>query len=378
MKRVCTGLVMIFVVLFFISNINTDIASAEETPIVVRGELVPLTARLLQNGTFGDPVINQRLLFYDQTQDTFIGSEVTDLNGFATVPWNISINHPLGLALLNVTFEGNTSLSLTPSSQWSSVIVVSRTSIEVHVEEQIFHPEDEITLTARIADDHNVSISSASISVYSNSILLSTASTNISGYATFSIDCNISWCMIGANSLRVVFTQDLVHFLNGSENSIAVSVQQIMTSLETQGSYDSEVYLNESFSLQMAIQAEGANHSNASLFLLLDENPIDEFVSDGNGLVTLNLDIDSQYTLGRHTLKIEYTGTFRYASSFLEVEITVKSSAVFHVEFPEFIHAGVETDFQVEFTDLFSRSISNTSISLFDELTHESYLGVLS
>ncbi|MHA2353815.1 MAG: hypothetical protein ACXADC_01465 [Candidatus Thorarchaeota archaeon] len=374
MKRVCTGLIMILVALFFISNINADIAFAEETPIVLRGELVPLTARLLQNGTFGNPVANQRLFFYDQTQDIFIGSAITDLDGFAVVPWNVSINHPLGLTLLNVTFEGNTSLSLSPSYQWSSVIVVSRTTIEVHVEEQTIHPEDEITLTARIVDDHNDSISGVPIAVYSNSILLSTASTNTSGYATVFIDCNISWCTIGENNLKVVFMQDLVQFFNGSETSIAINVQQIITSLETQGSYDSEVYLNESFSLQMAIQAEGIGHSNAPLFVLLDGNPLDELVSDDNGLVTLILDIDSQYTIGTHLLKLEYAGTIRYASSYIELEITVKSFAVLHVEFPELIYAGVETEVQVEFSDLFHRPITDVSITLIDELTQETYV----
>ncbi|MHA2070336.1 MAG: hypothetical protein ACW985_00960, partial [Candidatus Thorarchaeota archaeon] len=374
MKRVCTGLVMIFVALFFISILTADIASAEETPIVVRGELVPITARLLQNGTFGDPVINQYLLFYDQTLDAFIGSAVTDTNGYATVLWNVSINHPLGLSLLNVTFEGNASLYLAPSYQWSSVIVVAQPSLEVQIDKQTVHPEDEINLTTRIIDDHNVSIAGVSIAVYSDDILLSSASTNTSGYVTFIIDCNVSWCIIGENTLRVVFEQDLGLFLNSSESSIPINVQQIITSLETQGSYESEVILNDSFWMQMTIQAEGENHSNAPLVVFLDGTPIDSFASDDNGLATLSLDIDSQYILGIHTLTIDYTGTFRYAASSLEIEITVLSPAVVLVELSELVQLGVETEVQVVFYDLLQRSIPNTTITLFDELTQESHL----
>ncbi|MFW9968486.1 MAG: hypothetical protein ACFFEA_15165, partial [Candidatus Thorarchaeota archaeon] len=220
MKRVCTGLVMIFIALFLISNITIDFVSAEETPVIVRGELIPITARLLQNGTFGDPVMNQFILFYDQSQDALIGSEITDSDGYASVLWNVSINHPLGLSLLNVTFEGNISLSLSPSYQWLSVIVVSRTSIEVQIDENAIHPEDEIRLTARLVDDLNFSIVGASIDVYSDSTFLATASTNASGYATFVINCNNSWCTIGENTLRVVFEQDLGRFLNGSVSFI--------------------------------------------------------------------------------------------------------------------------------------------------------------
>jgi hypothetical protein len=362
---------MIFVALFFISILTADIASAEETPIVVRGELVPITARLLQNGTFGDPVINQYLLFYDQTLDAFIGSAVTDTNGYATVLWNVSINHPLGLSLLNVTFEGNASLYLAPSYQWSSVIVVAQPSLEVQIDKQTVHPEDEINLTTRIIDDHNVSIAGVSIAVYSDDILLSSASTNTSGYVTFIIDCNVSWCIIGENTLRIVFEQDLGLFLNSSESSILINVQQIITSLETQGSYDSEVILNDSFWMQMTIQA---NHSNAPLVVSLDGTPIDSFASDDNGLATLSLDIDSQYMLGIHTLTIEYTGTFRYAASSLEIEITVLSPAVILVELSELVHVGVETEVQVVFYDLLQRPIPNATITLFDELIQESHL----
>jgi hypothetical protein len=365
---------MVFVALFFISSITAEVVSAEETPIVARGELVPITARLLQNGTFGDPVINQYLLFYDQTLDTFIGSAVTDSNGYAIVLWNVSIDHPLGLSLLNVTFEGNASLFLAPSYQWSSVIVVSHTSLEVQIDEQAVHPDDEITLTARIVDDHNDPIAGASMAVYRDNILLSAASSNISGYVTFIIDCNVSWCIIGENTLRVVFEQDLGRFLNISENSIPIIVQQVTTSLETQGVYDSEVQLNDSFWMQMIIQAEGENRSNASLVVFLDGNPIDVLASDGNGLATLSLDIDSRYILGMHILKIEYTGTFRYATSSLELEITVISPAVILVELPESVQAGVETEVQVVFYDLLQRPVSNATITIFDELTQESYL----
>jgi hypothetical protein len=365
---------MVFVALFFISSITTEVVSAEETPIVARGELVPITAMLLQNGTFGDPVINQYLFFYDQTLDIFIGSAVTDSNGYATVLWNVSIDHPLGLSLLNVTFEGNASLFLAPSYQWSSIIVVSHTFLEVRINEQAVHPDDEIILTARIVDDHNVSIAGASMAVYRDNILLSAASSNISGYVTFIIDCNVSWCTIGENTLRVVFEQDLGRFLNTSENSISIIAQQVTTTLDTQGVYDSEVQLNDSFWMQMIIQAEGENHSNASLVVFLDENPIDVLVSDGNGLATLSLNIDSRYILGIHTLKIEYMGTFRYAASYLELEITVISPAVILVELPESVQVGVETAVQVVFYDLLQRPVPNATITLFDELTQESYL----
>jgi hypothetical protein len=365
---------MIFAAMVLVSSLTADVASAEETFVVVRGELVPITARLLQNGTFGDPVINQRLLFYEQTQDIFIGTALTDTNGYATVSWNVSINHPLGLSMLNVTFEGNISLSLSPSCQWSSVIVVSATFIEVQVDENSIHPEDEIVLTAKITDDHNASISGVIVAVYSEGTVLAIAPTNASGYANFVIDCNNTWCIIGQNTLRVVFEQDMVRFLDSSQSSISVNVHQIATSIEILDFYNSTIQLNDSLRLRMAIRSEGKNHSDASLVVFFDENPIDSIVSDMDGVATLSLDIDSQYILGMHNIKIEYSGTFRYASSYIELDTSVISPATIYIDLPDSIQVGAETEVKVTLHDLFLRPIPNAIITLFDEQSHESHL----
>jgi hypothetical protein len=365
---------MILAVLFLVSSLTADVVSAEETPVVLRGDSVPITARLLQNGSFGDPAVNQRLLFYDQTQDIFIGSALTDTNGYATVSWNVSINHPLGPSMLNVTFEGNTSLFLSPSCQWYSVIVVSATVIEVQVDENSIHPEDEVVLTAKITDDHNVSINGVAMAVYSEGTLLAVASTNGSGYVTFIIDCNNTWGIIGQNTLRIVFEQDMARFLSSSQRLIFVNIQQIDTSIEIEDFYNSTVHLNDSFWLQMTIRAEGQNHSDASLVVHLDENPIDTIVSNMAGIATLSLDIDSRYVLGIHSIKIEYSGTFRYAPSYIELDISVISPAAIHIELPDSIPVGVETEVQVTLYDFFMRPIPNASITLYDELTHESHL----
>jgi hypothetical protein len=365
---------MILAMLFLVSSLTADLASAEEIPVVVRGDSVPITARLLQNGTFGNPVANQRLLFYDQTLDVFIESAFTDTNGYATVSWNVSINHPLGPSILNVTFEGNASLFLSPSYQWFSVIVVSATVIEVQVDEKPIHSEDKAVLTAKITDDHNASINGAAMAVYSEGTLLAVASTNGTGYATFTIDCNDTWCIIGQNTLRIVFEQDMARFLNSSQRLISVDIQQIDTSIEIEDSYNSTVHLNDSFWLQMRIRAEGQNHSDASLVVSLDENLIDTVLSDMDGIATFSLDIDSRYMLGIHSIKIEYSGTFRYAPSYIELDISVISPAAIYIELPDSIPVGVETEVQVTLCDLFMRPIPNATITLYDELTHESHL----
>lgn len=373
LKRVYTGLILLIAAFVLVTFASIDTVYAQEDNVLVRGNPVPLTARLLQNGTYGDPVSYQRLDFYDQSQDTLIDSTMTDANGYATVIWNISPDYPLGPSILNVTFEGNDSLSLAPSYQWVSVSIVSETTIEVQVSTFTIHPEDEVSLTVKLIDDRATPISDASISIYSDAIQVSSATTNGTGYVTFLLNCNSSWCSIGTNTLRAIYNGDLMHFYNASESIFQIEVQQITTNLEVQSSVESEIQLNKSYRLQTSIQADGIPHPGVPLTVLLDDSPIDTVTSDEYGMIDLTLDIDHQYTLGLHTLRMEYQGTFRYAPSHLEIDITVSSPALIHLEFPEQVIEGMNTEVQVSLQDIFQRPIFNAFIAIHDGLSNVTY-----
>ena len=56
-----------------------DMVCAEEF-VACRGDEITITARLLQNGSYGDPVPFQEVYFFDQTYNTFLGTSFTDIN----------------------------------------------------------------------------------------------------------------------------------------------------------------------------------------------------------------------------------------------------------------------------------------------------------
>ena len=106
------ALSLFFIVLLLSSSASVD---AEEVNIGVRGEDVTISAILLQNGTYGTPVPNQTIEFYDQTMNSFLNYGLTNAAGIATIVWNIPIDHSLGPTTLNATYRGNESLFLAPS-----------------------------------------------------------------------------------------------------------------------------------------------------------------------------------------------------------------------------------------------------------------------
>jgi hypothetical protein len=83
-------------ILFFIFALSTGTtvsAQISNDITVCRGEVITITARLLQNITFGSPVPNQELEFYDETINQYISSAVTDSQGFASIDSLCSMSH---------------------------------------------------------------------------------------------------------------------------------------------------------------------------------------------------------------------------------------------------------------------------------------------
>ncbi|MFQ5831904.1 MAG: hypothetical protein ACE5H4_04330 [Candidatus Thorarchaeota archaeon] len=342
---------------------------AEEQPVLIRGEIVPINARLLQNGSYGDPVPEQQLDFYDQSQNSFIESATTDINGWAAVYWNLTSNHPLGPTLLNVTFDGNDTLSLAPSCQWMTVMVVSNTQMSVLCNQSTFHPEDQILFTVGIIDDHNKAITDAVIAVYHDQFQLAVGITNDSGYASFNIECNMSWGSYGKNRLRVVYEPAVTSFHNMSEHLFEIDIEQIPTAIRLEDSNGTQFELNELFWLKLTVNAAGENPQNATLDTLIDGEFVGTITADIQGVSELYIPIDTQLDLGPHKVRVQYNGTERYSFSFLEIDITVLSPALLHIMLPEHIVIGSSSEIQMQIHDLLGRPIPDATITLSDQTT---------
>ncbi|MCK5239390.1 MAG: hypothetical protein KAR33_07585, partial [Candidatus Thorarchaeota archaeon] len=69
-------------------GITTYPVSAEEYPVVSRGESFNISATLLTNGTSGVPLANQKVYFFDQTWNSLMASTETDSNGIASIDYS--------------------------------------------------------------------------------------------------------------------------------------------------------------------------------------------------------------------------------------------------------------------------------------------------
>ena len=371
MRNSAIPLPIILAAIFLLFVCSMPTVSAEGETVVSRGETITITAQLLQNGTYGDPVVHQRIEFFDQTHDSFLGSDMTDSNGFAHIDWFLPSGHPLGFMMINATFRGNQSLSLLPSCQWMPLTVVSSTTMEIQVEDSDLAPGDDLSLIVRLLDDMNEPLSNASLMVVSDSLLLGSGITNDTGYASFSFHCNTSWAQLGANTVTVIYERNLVLFQEGVESSFSVTIEQIATHIEHDDALSDIVALNDSITVSITLWANEGTLPNFLMMASLDGTTQSSITTNESGVATLDLQINEAISLSNHTLTIEYMGTDRYSTSILQIHFVVTSPAVMEILLPEYIITGAEIEISVMVQDILDRPISSASITIFDTLTEE-------
>ncbi len=366
---------IVFMVLISLSftTFNTEPAAAEGEIVVIRGNTITITATLLQNGSYGNPVPDQRIFFFDQTFNTQLGSDKTDMNGIAFISWDIPLNHNLGLTTINATFYGNESLSLTPSCQWTVLTILSSTNIEINQVPDLLAPEDIMSFTIHLTDDSDNSIPNAVLKVFKDSTLLAVSTTNSSGLIHFEIECNSSWITLGNNDISVVYEQDLTNYLDSSEFRFTVEILKISTFLIPQGFCPDEIILNEFMDLYVELSETNTSISNEPLEIFLDSQFLIFTTSNSSGIAHFHIDIDERFALGFHTLRIHYNGTERYSECYFETALVVTSPAQITVKVPESAEIGSNVEIEITASDLLGRVIPNSLISIFDTTSNQKF-----
>ncbi len=364
---------VIFIVLLSLTVFNTEPVSAEGEVVVVRGDTITITVTLLQNGSYGNPVANQRIYFYDQIFDTLIGSDKTNTDGVASISWNIPSDHALGPTTINATFYGNESLSLAPSYQWTTLTILSSTNIEIDQTPDMLAPGDFLSFSVHLTDDSHNPISDATVTIFNDDTPLAIGTTNSSGGIHFDIMCNSSWITLGDNHIRVVYNQDLINFFEASEFNFTVDISKIQTSLILQNPFPNEIVLDESVDLYIELSEMNNTIPNESLQLLLDDIPLLIATSNSSGIGHFHIIIDERFTLGTHSLVIHYNGTERYSESYLESSFSVTSPAQILVEVPESVGIGSSVDIEITVSDLLGRTIPNSLISIIDSTSNQRF-----
>ena len=340
-------------------------AQINEEVLINRGETVRITATLLENITFGNPVPNQILHFFDQTEDTLIGVSLTDSNGVAEIDWQIPMNHTLGLTLLNITFNGNETLFLAPSCQYFYPTVLSKTKMHVQVINDQLTPDDFLEIEISLTNDELLPIRNGTISMYKNEFVIVKATTNTSGHAVISVKCNETWCSEGENSIILLYERNLIHYNSEVIETIEINFQKISTHLSVHN-LPSSAILGETYEINLELSAEISSLPNSQIILSFNDLYFDTIQIDETGIGKYNLSIDNRFNLGYNTITFAFPGTNRFKSAKSEVNISVSSHAFLNLTFTSESIINENQSIMIEISDSMYRPVPNITIILHD------------
>ena len=198
------ALIVIIIPLLIVS-VTSDIVTADDNEIpVLRGSTIRIQVTILQNGSYGDPVKNQPIFYFDQTYNTYLGYSISDQYGVSWIDWEIPLTHPLGLMVLNATFYGNETLSLAPSFQRITVSMKAQTYLEVDQIPIEHTVGDLLSFNVRLIDDMDMPLRDQILEVTLDDSHVSFITTNGSGVADFNtiVDERFS---LGIHSLKILY-----------------------------------------------------------------------------------------------------------------------------------------------------------------------------
>jgi len=348
-------IILLSILLLLIISLNIGITSADEELVAIRGENVTISVVLLQNGTYGNPVPEQDIEFFDQTNNLLLGVDITDANGLASIIWSIPSDYSLGPIVVNATFHGNESIYLAPSHHNIILNILASSEIILHDASTLLAPGDMLSFTVSLLDDVSNPLTNRPLFVFSNNILLATSVTNSTGEVTFSIHCNNSWSMLGDNAVQIVHEQDLLNYYGRTETQFIVDIQQIQTSIQSNFSLES-IPLDDMLCLEVELHSPEGGISSV-LGIILDGNSLTVMNTDYSGNGTLYLNIDEQFSLGHHYLRIIYNGSERYTETSLNLEFDVVSPALVEIMVPSITVIGQNSDIPISLYDILGRPI---------------------
>ncbi|MGM0685825.1 MAG: hypothetical protein ACQET3_02520 [Promethearchaeati archaeon] len=368
-------LIMVISLCILISH-NSDLVSGNENPAFARGETITIECYLLQNGTYGDPVPNQNVEFFDETYDYYIGSSKTDETGFASIEWQIPFIHPIGETTLNITFRGNESLGLSPSAQWIIMTVLSSTNITTNIHDTRLHPHDMFNMSVSLIDDTGYPLSSQQIKLVSSGEVVESGLTDNNGLFQFILSCNQSWAELGYNQLDIVFDGNSTQYFQSSQTSVEFILEKKPTQIDI--SEDETIHSTLNASLDVSVTLSSGDELLRNAIIEVDfDNELHETLSTNNsGTVLLHIHFNESFALGPHTMNIRYSGSERYDASNLSRQIIISSPCFIRVTENNSLTINRPNTLTVTIYDLLNRSAKAENVFITDPISRENSTGV--
>ena len=360
--------------LFCLLSILPFHVDAADTLTVSRGEPFQISATVLTNGTFGEPIPNQLVKFYDEKVNQLIGTIITNEQGIATLEHEFLISYPKGYTSINVTYSGNESLALAPSCQWISLLVTSFSYLDLQISETNLAPDDILAFSLTLSDDLGNPIENASLEIFCDSKLVSTISTNETGQTIVNIDLMYSSIGLGPHSIEVIYEGNLTSYFRGVSNTFDFEVKKLQTTINPLTTIPDAVQLNETSFIVVDLTSTEGNLVYTPLELLVDGIPVKNEITNSSGIAEFSIYFNESYSIGSHSIEIRYLGNYKYESMNLTVPIILNTDINLEAVFTSRAILNTNLSVNLRISDIFTRPIPHLLIQIIDLSNNKSIL----
>ncbi len=334
--------------------------------VAYRGEYSNITAQLLQNGTYGDPVIGETIEFYEETTDILLGTSLTDSQGYATLEWYVPLNHTLGTTLVNATYRGNETLFLAPSCQWLEVTIYMRTKLKASVSDTPLAPGDLLSISAELRNQQNGTLGNEMLELRYGNNSMASAYTNSSGLARFLIHVNDSWAYLGENTLTITHPQNPDTYTSQSWDFVTVIVNKVTSWIDCTHNHSKPLSLGDSLPLNVRLTSTEGYLIHKNLGLYLNGGLYTSLQTNSTGNAELLLIIDESFTIGPHHLEVRFEGTDRYTTCQEIISFDILTPVFVSVQQSNLPLIAMNTTLKIHAHDHFGRSISDAVVQFYD------------
>ncbi len=350
---------------FFLALLPSHVA-ATDTITISRGEPFQISATVLTNGTFGEPILQQLVEFYDERFNQFIGASVTNEQGIATLEYEFPISYPKGYTLINATFRGNESLALAPSCQWISLVVTSFSYLDLQIVKTNLAPDETLVFSFTLFDDSENPIENASLEVLCDSILVCDVATNKTGQTIVNINLKNSSIGLGSHSIEVIYEGNLTYYYRGVSASFDFEVRRLETSIQSLTPTPETISLNQTSIIVVDLTSIEGNPINASLQILIDGITIENTITNSTGIAEFSIHFNESYSIGSHNLEISYSGNFKYEPTNLVIPFILNTDINLETTYLSRAIINTNVSINLRISDVFTRPIPHLIVQLID------------
>lgn len=307
--------------------------------IVYRGDTVLLTAHLEDEN--GNPVPNATIEFFDETNNVFLGSNITDTNGVAIFEWKIPLNYPLGETVINATFRGDVKRNLAPS--------VERVALEIHGHLSLYvktydttgdpydrniAPGDKVYFIIKLEDENGLPLKGFLVNLLDNEgNVISSGFSNDSGLV-----CLDSGVITSTGEFTFHINVPSQNYFTNVSVIVKIRSDKIRTNILIE-EHALTTYRGDNITICGILEDEYRKPLSNMPIYLEDRygNDICYCMTDSSGAFCFCVNIPRRANIGLYVFTVTFPGTQRYRSASANVSIKVKGLSKMNVKNASFI-----------------------------------------